>query len=156
MWFAGYVGGSSFDRSGSAANSLCLPHDPVFDEHVAPRYGVADLYGAEYETCDEPGCDMTPACAVCRTPRLSVVMMPATNVCQTGWNLEYSGYLMAGHPTHASASEFICVDRSRGYIEATQGSQNGRLLYYTAVHCASLSCPPFVDGKIVLCAVCSK
>ena len=156
MCFSGYIGGSSYASTGSAANSLCLPHKPVFDDHAVPRYGSANLYGAEYETCDETECDLTPACAVCRTPKLSVIMVPATDVCHPGWSLEYSGYLMAGHPTHASATEYICVDKSRGYIEGTQGSQNGRLLYYTAVHCNSLSCPPYVDGKIVLCAVCSK
>ena len=140
---------------GSAANHLCLPLTPVFDDHPLPRYPTGSLYGAEYETCDEPECDMTPACSICRTPRQAQVMVPGTNVCQDGWHLEYSGYIMA-EMDGRMPSEYICVDRSRGYVHGTQGNQNGHLLYYTAVHCTSLSCPPYVDNKIVSCAVCSK
>ena len=141
--------------AGSAANYLCLPPNPVFDDHPPPRYGVTHLYGAEYSTCDEPECDMSAACSVCRTPRQAQVMVPGTNVCQDGWHLEYSGYLMAQRPMD-TASEYICVDRSRGYIQGTQGDENGRVLYYTVVHCDSLSCPPYVDNKVVSCAVCSE
>ena len=142
-------------NSGSAANYLCLPRDPVFDDYPMPRYGATHLYGAEYETCDEPACDMSAACSVCRTPRQAQVMVPGTNVCQDGWHLEYSGYLMAQLPGHAP-SEYICVDSRHDYIQGTQGDDNGKLLYYTLVHCTSLSCPPYVDSKIVPCVLCSK
>ena len=143
-------------NEGSAANYLCLPPVPVFDDHPLPSGSrVTGLYGTEYQTCSEPECNMSAACSVCRTPRQAQVMVPGTNVCQDGWHLEYSGYLMAQHETHAP-SEYICVDSSHGYIPSSQGDQNGRLLYYTVVHCTSLSCPPYVDNKIMSCVVCSK
>ena len=153
-FFQGSIGGAMFNE-GSAANYLCLPPVPVFDNHPLPLYPAIGIYGTKYQTCRDPECDMSAACSVCRTPRQAQVMEPGTNVCQDGWHLEYSGYLMAQYETHAP-SEYICVDGSLGYIPNSQGDQNGRLLYYTVAHCTSLSCPPYVENKIMSCVVCSK
>ena len=100
------------------------------------------LRGSEYEVHPEPEDNMTPVCSVSRTARAAIVMVPATNICHPSWQLECSGYLMAGAPEHHAASEYICVDRNHGYIPGTQTNLNGKLLYYTIARCGSLSSPP--------------
>ena len=149
------MGGSHHTSPGAAANNLCLPPNPVFKDHKTPIYH-AQLAGAEYETYGESTMDLEPECAVCRIPRATQLMLPATNACLSGWTLEYSGYLMAGLPSHPAASEYICVDSSLGYLPGTQANSNGKLVFYTVTSCGSLACPPYVNNKVVLCAVCSK
>nr|KAG5687560.1 hypothetical protein BaRGS_023116 [Batillaria attramentaria] len=73
------------------ADVQALKNANVLNEQ-ARGHGAANLYGAEYETCDEPECDLTPVCAVCRVPRAAVVMVPGKNTCWPEWTLEYSGY----------------------------------------------------------------
>lgn len=155
MLLVGFIGGSWYHDSGAAPNYLCLPHDPTFDSHVVPINGHAKLFGTEYQTCDEPECELLPSCAVCHISRESHMMLPARNTCYSGWTLEYSGYLMANDVGYAGM-EYICVDSSRGSILGTNADENGALLYYTAYQCGSLPCPPYVNDKTVLCAVCSK
>lgn len=152
----GIVGGSWFNDVGSATSYLCLPHDPNFGGHTIPRYGNGKLYGAEYETCDEPECDLTPSCAVCRISRESYFMLPARNTCYPGWTFEYSGYIMASYPSHSGGTEYICVDSSLNYTEGSGGDQNGAMLHYTAYVCGSLPCPPYIEHRVVVCVVCSK
>ncbi|XP_025081100.1 uncharacterized protein LOC112556367 [Pomacea canaliculata] len=154
--YSGIVGGSWFNDVGSATSYLCLPHDPNFGGHTIPRYGNGKLYGAEYETCDEPECDLTPSCAVCRISRESYFMLPARNTCYPGWTFEYSGYIMASYPSHSGGTEYICVDSSLNYTEGSGGDQNGAMLHYTAYVCGSLPCPPYIEHRVVVCVVCSK
>jgi hypothetical protein len=37
-------------------------------------------------------------------------MIPGKNTCFDEYKVEYEGYLMAGHPQHEAASEYVCVD----------------------------------------------
>ena len=53
-------------------------------------------------------------CAVCKTKRPNVLMIPARNQLYNGWAMEYKGYLVGGHHAHPAASAFICLD---GYAE---------------------------------------
>ncbi|XP_025081101.1 uncharacterized protein LOC112556368 [Pomacea canaliculata] len=154
--YSGYVGGSWYAHAGAATNYLCLPPDPTFTNHTLPRYAHAFVYGAEYETCDEPECNLSPTCAVCHTPRESSVMLPARNTCHPGWTLEYSGYLMTNAPSYAGSMEYICVDSGMGYIPSNKADDNGAMLHYTIYQCGSLPCPPYIGDRIVVCAVCSK
>ncbi|KAL8585105.1 hypothetical protein ACOMHN_013123 [Nucella lapillus] len=159
--YSGYIGGSWYDQPGGAVNYLCLPQKPEFDDHrippvVSSHNHVQELYGAEYQALSEQIHDSLPACTACHVPKSSTVMIPATDVCMEGWTQEYHGYLMAGAPTHASGSEYVCVDSSEEYIPGTSGNENGKLLYYTVTRCGSLPCPPYVNNKIVTCVVCSK
>lgn len=152
--YSGSVGGSYFNSSGGAANHLCLPLSEI---SLLDSRGVsyATLFGAEYRTGDLQDLK-DPVCAVCQTSRALSVMIPAMAVCPSGWTLEYNGYLMAGAGGDRSASEYICVDSK---MEERQGSEemfNAKVLYYTHTVCGSLPCPPYSDGKIVTCVVCSK
>nr|KAG5694127.1 hypothetical protein BaRGS_005882 [Batillaria attramentaria] len=45
-------------------------------------------------------------------------MVPGKNTCWPEWTLEYSGYVMTGYPSGHGASEYICVDKSRGISHA--------------------------------------
>nr|KAG5706509.1 hypothetical protein BaRGS_028680 [Batillaria attramentaria] len=140
---------------GAAANYLCLPLNPEFDDDKRLN-DLAQLYGGEYHTYGESTYMMDAVCAVCRPPRATVVMVPAATHCWSGWTLEYTGHLMAGRPDNAAASEFICVDTAQQARSASHDNENGKLLYYTATHCGSLPCPPYVNQKVVPCAVCTK
>ncbi|XP_025114092.1 uncharacterized protein LOC112576074 [Pomacea canaliculata] len=154
--YSGYIGGSWYDDAGGATNFLCLPPDPTFGHHAVPKYGHAKLYGTEYQTCDEPECDLSASCAVCRISRESSMMLPARDTCYPGWTLEYSGYIMTNDPKFAGGMEYICVDSSHGFIPSSHADENGALLLYTTFVCGSLGCPPYIGDNIVLCAVCSK
>ena len=148
--YSGVVGGSHYTHSGAATNYLCLTMSPVFSNQQLPSY-MAYLYGGEYETYDSH-MDKDPTCSVCRSTFSTTVMIPGTNVCTPGWHLQY----MAGYSGHAAGSEYICVDSQFQSRLSSDTDQNGKLLYYTVTQCGSLPCEPYVNDKLVLCAVCSK
>jgi hypothetical protein len=101
-------------------------------------------------------CQLTPACAVCRTSRTTTTMIPGTNICPSDWTMEYSGHIMAGYTDHTAPSEYICVDSSTGYYPSNSNNDNQNVLYYTVSNCGALPCPPYSDNVIVTCIVCSK
>ena len=88
--------------------------------------------------------------------RGSEMMVPARNDCPSGWTEEYHGYLMTEHYDHKSVRDFICVDREAEYVPGSQADQNGALLYLVQGACGSLPCLPYVDGRELTCAVCTK
>ena len=63
---------------------------------------------------------------------------------------------MAGYHGHASATEYICVDKDPESLYGSHVNHNGRLLYKVEGICGSLQCPPYVDGKELACVVCSR
>ena len=160
----GTVGGAHYTHTGSGANYLCMPSEPVYDEYTgAADDARARLFTSEYQGI--PGdaaavVDHTPTCAVCRAPpgRTTKLMIPARNVCPSSeWRLEYAGYLMAERYTH-KRSEFICVDRAREVAPGTGGNVNGALLYSVEGRCLSgggLPCDPYVNGRELTCVVCT-
>ena len=83
-------------------------------------------------------------------------MIPGRNACYKGWTLEYSGFLVSGDYGHASATEYICLDRNPDFNSGGFTSNDGALLYFVEVVCGSLECPPYVNGRELTCAVCSK
>ena len=159
--FSGVIGGSHYSHSGGATNPLCLPTDPVYStssQGTSIQNGYAALYGAEYEIIPEASYNLDAVCAVCRPPRATTLMIPATTSCQSGWTLEYTGYIMADLPDDGrSGTEFICVDSEMQGRAGSQGSNNDQMvLYYTKNHCGSLPCPPYEESRVVSCVVCSK
>ena len=91
-----------------------------------------------------------------RSPRPTSVMLPATNACPPGWTEEYTGHVMSGFAGHPASTEYVCVDRAPQDRPGGQGDRPGGRLYYTVSKCGTLPCPPFQEGKILLCAVCSR
>ncbi|XP_025079872.1 short-chain collagen C4-like isoform X1 [Pomacea canaliculata] len=153
--YKGVIGGGNHAASGSAVNALCLTLNPVYDGHNPTTYS-SNLYGMEYETTPEEKQDQDGVCSVCRVHRSTTLMIPGTNVCPNGWTLEYSGYLMAGYDSHPASSEYICVDKKQDARYGSNADYNGKLFYYTVGSCGSLPCPPYVQGKVVTCVVCSN
>ncbi|XP_028395407.1 short-chain collagen C4-like [Dendronephthya gigantea] len=161
--YSGVMAGSRFNHKGGASNYLCLPLNPIFDKVKAGNQGGSYIYGTEYETQSYPYVfpqnivNHDAPCAVCHTEsRDSHVMIPARNVCPSGWTLEYKGYLMSEHYNHKGRTQFLCVDEN---AEATTGSHvdyNGALLYFVESQCGSLPCPPYATGKELTCVVCTK
>ena len=95
--------------------------------------GYSYMFGVEYEMNAHAPLfpknlhDHDAPCAVCfAESRGSQVMIPARNVCPSGWNLEYKGYLMSGHISH-KRSQFICVDSAPEATTGTHTNLNGAL-----------------------------
>ena len=151
--YSGVVGGSRYDQAGAAVNYLCLTMSPVLLDHAEP-FGKAVVYGTEYHTYDIHD-NMDAVCSVCRSSYSSTIMIPGTNVCISGWHLQYSGFLMAGHYDHTAGSEFICVDSTLESRPGSSGGDYGKRLFYTFTRCGSLSCGPYVHDKLMSCVVCS-
>ncbi len=84
------------------------------------------------------------------------IMIPGRNQCYPGWNLEYNGYLMAGHHSHRGKTDYICVDSDPESYGAGFRNDAGALLYAVEGICGSLPCPPYVNHRELTCVVCSK
>jgi hypothetical protein len=162
----GNTGGSLYSDGGGAAEYVCLPPDPTWNEFdVATKTGgTGRMYGAEYKAGNHGrpffGSDFQSAdvpCTVCRsTARATVLMIPGRAECYSGWHQEYTGYLMSGSFHHRDASEFICVDSRPEKIPNSSANQNGKLMYFVEGHCGSLPCPPYHQGRELACVVCTK
>ena len=63
---------------------------------------------------------------------------------------------MAGSYAHAAGSQYTCVDSDPDTVQGGQGNKNGKLFYLVEARCGSLKCPPYVEGRELVCAVCSK
>lgn len=159
---SGFAGGSWYLHQGAAVDYLCLPSNPEWGEYIDGVGGPRGyVYGAEYET--EITIDNLRAlgdhdvpCAVCLLRNKSVVkMFPARKTCYKGWKLEYHGNLMAGYYNHAAGSMYTCVDEHPDTLHGGGKNENGKLFYSVEARCGSLKCPPYVDGRELVCAVCS-
>lgn len=162
--YDGYAAGSHFTDNGAAANYLCLPKNPIWNKWRDGSQNGPSVFGAEYEFDDIDRTtsfghevrDNDVPCAVCRTKRSSVMMIPARNECFDGWTMEYSGYLSGDRPSHAAATEYVCLDEELESLVGGHGSANGRLFYIAEARCGSLRCPPYHQDRELTCVVCSK
>lgn len=125
------------------------------------------MYGTEYELGDihanggskyfgKNVRDEDAPCAMCLSARSNVLMIPGRLNCYPGWTKEYSGYLMSGHHSHASATEFVCVDAKPDIVFGGHPDQEGRLFYLVEGVCGSLKCPPYINGRELTCVVCTQ
>ncbi|XP_060590137.1 uncharacterized protein LOC132745279 [Ruditapes philippinarum] len=161
--YKGYAGGSHYSNKGASANYLCLPEEPLWNVYEDAEQTGGTVWGAEYELYGrnmnnffEKGvAEHDVPCCVCRTNRASILMIPGRNKCYDGWTLEYEGYLSGGHDTH-HAAEFVCLDTEPEVVEGGHADKNGKLFYFAEARCGSLRCPPYVNGRELTCAVCSK
>ncbi|XP_062599822.1 uncharacterized protein LOC134261396 isoform X2 [Saccostrea cucullata] len=157
-----YSGGSWYGHSGAAVDPLCLPRDPEWGIYRDGTDGEkAYVFGAEYETSDVSHSaslqNHDVPCAVCLVRNRTVVkVFPAKRTCYKGWSLEYEGYLMAGRYDHTAATTYKCVDKNPDTLHGGHLDKNGYLFYHVEARCGSLKCPPYVEGRELVCAVCSK
>ncbi|XP_052804037.1 uncharacterized protein LOC128234084 [Mya arenaria] len=155
--YNGFAGGAPHDKHGNGANYLCLPKDPQWGPDTTPSY-KGDVHGAEYQvhgTFWDHLKDNDVPCAVCRTSKTNVLMIPARQECYEGWNKEYHGYLMAERDTHQSNKEYICMDGEPEARIGTQANVNGALLHFQQAVCGSLPCLPYIGGRELTCVVCT-
>ena len=158
--YAGKAGGSHWSHSGGGANKLCLPDNPQYLSYM-PGHQSGYLYGAEYKIVSgQPFQSMhnhNVPCAVCHvSTRASLLMVPARTSCPSSWTREYYGYLMAERWTHAGRSTYECMDSHPQSVPGSAGGIDGALFYHIEATCTGLPCPPYVDGREVTCAVCTK
>ncbi|KAK3579796.1 hypothetical protein CHS0354_022105 [Potamilus streckersoni] len=165
----GVTAGSHFDLQGSAVNKLCLPNDPVWGKYGDRISNYSLIFGAEYrlysgehlslfklENAKKLHMHNVP-CALCKSQtRTSVFMLPGRNICYKGWHKEYHGYLTGPYNTNKSPSDYICVDEAPEADPAGYRDEGGKLLLPVEAVCGSLPCPPYVAGRELTCAVCSK
>ena len=158
------MGGEFYNHHGGGANYLCLPHNPKYDKYKDGHQTAGCVYGTEYEVSQYSGNpfkrnlhDHEAPCVVCFVKsRGSMLMMPARNDCPSGWTEEYHGYLMTAHHGHGHSTDFICVDGDPEYVPGSHANKNGALLYPVEGVCGSLPCLPYVSGRELTCAVCTK
>jgi hypothetical protein len=158
----GYVGGSLFTQRGGASNYVCLTRVPIYEKYKAGSQRLSSrIYGGEYQIeyygiypkslhqHDVP-------CAVCHvTKRTSQIMIPGRNACPAGWTREYKGYLMAEKHDH-HRTMYTCVDQDPDYTRGTRANLNGALFYYVEGICGTLPCKPYIEGRELTCAVCTR
>ena len=87
--------------------------------------------------------------------RSAIAMIPGRNQCHDGWTREYAGHLAAGGHGYC-ATEYVCLDFHPDSIVGGQKNEKGALFYLVDGICGSLECPPYVNGRELTCAVCSK
>ncbi len=99
-------------------------------------------------------------CAVCQIPSTSSIMIPGRKDCSGNhgnWRMEYSGYLMAGAPSHKAASEYLCMDGTPDFQKRITSWSYKSLLYAVYSKCnGATPCPPYVEGREMTCVVCSR
>ncbi|XP_053378726.1 uncharacterized protein LOC123526588 [Mercenaria mercenaria] len=165
MIYKGYTGGKWYGDTGGPANYVCMPEDPQWAKYLDGFQDIGNrMYGTEYEDNYESTfnpfsvhrANEDAPCVVCKSQRAITVMIPARTSCYTGWHLEYTGYLMTMSRHYHSSSEYICVDKDPEALVHGSQDENGNLLYLVEAACGSLPCGPYVNGRELACAVCSK
>ncbi|XP_067024798.1 short-chain collagen C4-like [Acropora muricata] len=162
--YQGIIGGEHYNHHGGGSQYLCLPRIPKYDKYQNGHQSAGYVYGTEYEVSQYHGNpfernlhEHDAPCAVCFVKsRGSMLMLPARNDCPSGWTEEYHGYLMTERHGHKHSREFICVDSNPEYVHGSHHNHDGALLYPVEGVCGSLPCLPYVAGRELTCAVCTK
>ena len=158
--YRGRAAGAYYTHPGTAANYICLPHNPEYYSSTKKATYAAYVYGSEYETWASPLANLANhnvPCAVCYAERNAMIMAPAKITCPSQWTREYNGYLMAAYYGHASPKNFVCVDINAQPVRGEAHGTNGALFYHARVgNCHGLDCPPYNTKKDLACVVCTR
>ena len=158
--YFGVAAGAHYTHPGTAANYICLPHNPEYYRSGARGRYPAYVYGAEYETWGSSLNRLSNhnvPCAVCEARKQTMLMIPAKINCPRRWTREYNGWLMASYYGHRSPKMFVCVDKNPDMQRGEAGNHNGALFYHAQTGtCHGLDCPPYVAHKDLACVVCTK
>ena len=161
----GYTAGRHHIEGGGT-NILCLAEEPTWGRYMDTSDSYRGyIWGTEIDiTAASEGKvfeknvhgDDLP-CALCTTRRSLAHMFPGRASCFPGWTLEYAGYLMASYKGKAHSTEYICVDAKLEAILGGELNDHLNVLYLVEAKCgSSIHCPPYVGGREIACAVCSK
>jgi len=162
MVYNGIIGSDQYNHPGGGGQYLCLPNKPKYDQYKDGYQSNSYIYGTEYEVSGYNPFknnlhDHDAPCTVCYVKsRATQLMIPARNDCPSGWTEEYHGYLMSERSGHKKSRDFICVDREADFRHGSHSNLNGALLYLVEGICGSLPCLPYVAGRELTCAVCTK
>ena len=160
--YSGIVGGSHYAHTGGGGEYVCLPNNPKYDKYQDGFQSHSYMYGTEYQIGSNNPFknklnDHDAPCAVCYVKsRATQVMIPARNDCPSGWTEEYHGYLMAGYHSHKHSTSFLCIDGEGEFVHGSYANRDGALLYLVEGQCGALPCLPYVAGRELTCAVCTK
>ncbi|VDI15949.1 Hypothetical predicted protein [Mytilus galloprovincialis] len=164
----GFVGGASHNDSGSQVNMLCVPTQPQYAINNKKADNHPWLGGTIYSMhqMDTPNTALDQSkytlygipCTVCRArDKTSVIMIPGRKECTSDWEKEYNGYLFGGNPKFKSGSEYVCIDEvPERRKKATSWSEKPILKPVHSKCNEVMPCPPFIDGRVLTCVVCSK
>ena len=158
--YSGVAAGSHYTHGGGGANTQCLPLDPVWENFKDGHGSGNQIHGSEYEGVqpfiNKVLHDYQVPCALCyAATKNNQFMLPAKNICPSGWTREYYGYLTSEHYVHSGRNIYLCLDHN-AEPTGTNTNHNGNLFYVVEASCGSLPCPPYVDGRELTCAVCTK
>ena len=159
--FSGRAAGTKYILKGGTSDYLCLPDRPRYGSSYIEA--ASPLFGVEYErwptSSPRQYYDNMP-CVVCYiATRSAMFVQEASYLCPSGWSREYYGYMMSeiaySDRQHKST---ICVDVNAEVVPGSGTSTGPSLTYLMSVECTNseLPCPPYVDGRILSCAVCTK
>ena len=156
--YSGRIAGQHYTQTGGTSSQLCLHMNPRFVSNVGDT--GQHIYGTEYEN-NRPFTkniiNHEAVCAVCLVnSRGSKLVVNGRNDCPAGWTLEYNGYLMSERHNHKGRTQAICVDVDADMAPGTHQNLNGNLLYTLQASCGSLPCAPYISGREITCAVCTK
>ncbi|KAJ8311703.1 hypothetical protein KUTeg_011058 [Tegillarca granosa] len=136
------LGGTYHGDKAGPSNFQCLPEDPDYREYQSGDHGTL-IYGGEYqlqsyykkELLNKGYYNFDVVCSVCQCRKnTATIMIPGKSKCYDGWHIEYRGYLMAGHSSHA-ASHFICVDSHPDVIPGTIKNDDQSVIYAVQSRC---------------------
>ncbi|XP_031567219.1 short-chain collagen C4-like isoform X1 [Actinia tenebrosa] len=160
--YQGRTGGQYYTSTGGGSNYVCLTLSPKFGKYKDGLNNNGYIYGSEYEIAyfnpltNKNLQHRAAPCVVCHVQtRSTKLMVPGTYACPAGWRREYWGYLMSEKHDHKHTTEYICVDKDAEYAAGGSGN-HGALLYPVEGRCGSLPCGPYVEGRELTCAVCTK
>ena len=92
--------------------------------------------------------------------RSAMFIQQASYQCPSGWSREYYGYMMSDRVGSAreGRKSTICVDANAEVVPGTGANTDPSLARFLSVECTNseLPCSPYVDGRILSCAVCTK
>lgn len=63
---------------------------------------------------------------------------------------------MAGYHDHPAGTTYTCIDSHPDTLHGGSTVKYGKLFYPVEAYCGSLKCPPYIAGRELVCAVCSK
>lgn len=63
---------------------------------------------------------------------------------------------MVGYFDHPAGTMYTCDDEYPDTLHGGRANQDGRLFYSVEARCGFLKCPPYVERRELVCAVCFK
>ncbi|XP_065067088.1 collagen alpha-4(IV) chain-like [Rhopilema esculentum] len=160
LLYKGFAAGNYYQYTGGMSNTVCLHSKPIFAKHSSADTSQY-IYRVEYETGPFSHLaalqNQDAPCAVCEVvARGTQLMIPGRDDCPKGWTLEYKGYLMSEYYSNQGRASAVCVDNDAEGLVGSEQDENGNLWYVIQSTCGSIPCGPYVSGRELTCAVCTK